>query len=89
MLCLNIGAKNSLLHFVVSYWCFSDTSLPLLFDLVISRDLIGRINVVTRPAGAHSIAGELSCTRKQNIFYQNCSGKLEHKADDFPGASLR
>ena len=70
--------------------------MVLLVDLVttpmcmiISRDLIGRINGVTRPAGAHSIAGELSRTRKQNIFYQNWSGKLEHKADNFPAASLR
>ena len=55
----------------------------------ISRDLIGRINGVTRPAGAHSIAGELSRTRKQKILYQNSSEKLEHKAADFPAASLR
>ena len=57
--------------------------------MIISRDLIGRINGVMHPAGAHSIAGELSCTRKQKIFYQNSSEKLEHKADNFPAASLR
>ena len=34
-------------------------------------------------------AGDFSRTRKQKIFYQNFSGKLEHKADDFPATRSR